>query len=178
MILICECIVLNWLSELNPIEIGLGFLLGIVGSIIFAITSEKIKSENITSQHKKIIGSYIRYWEDKAIVPEDTLFSKAILKQVKENYFEIEVHTFLEYGTNNLSAGKKYTTENIEIWTGAITMDSLRNGTVVWEQRNPSNGNNGFKRIILEKDFSGITLVGEKDGGFGIEKFTEKINVS
>ena len=57
-------------------------------------------------------------------------------------------------------------------------MDSLRNGTIVWEQRNPINGNNGFKRIIIEKEFDGITLVGEKDGGFGIEKFTEKIKIS
>lgn len=166
--------ILDWLSELNPIEIGLGFLLGIIGSIIFAITYEKIKSKNITSRHKKIIGTYIRYWENKTILPEDVLFSKAMIKQIKENNFEIEVHTFLEYGENNLSAGKKYKSENIEIWTGEITMDSLRNGTIVWEQRNPINGNNGFKRIIIEKEFNGITLVGEKDGGFGIEKFTKK----
>jgi len=53
-------------------------------------------------------------------------------------------------------------------------MDTLRNGIIVWEQRNPINGNNGFKRIIVEKDFTGITLVGEKEGGFGLEKFPTK----
>ena len=49
-------------------------------------------------------------------------------------------------------------------------MDSVRNGIIIWEYKHPERliGVNGFKRIIIDKDFNGISLIGES--GYGVEK--------
>jgi len=88
MILLSECLMWRWISELNPIEIGLGFMLGIVGSGVFAVIYERIKSNKITSRYKKIDGVYIRYWKENKVKGENKIFAKAILKQIIENRFE------------------------------------------------------------------------------------------
>lgn len=162
-------------AQLNSIEILLGCLLGILGSFVYAKTTERIRSQRITNRYKKIEGVYLRFWEENGSREKEKIFVTAELKQIVESQFEIVVRTLLHYGITNPCAGLPYSSENIEIWSGEIIMDSLRNGTVVWNQKNPANGNNGFKRIIIETNYSGMTLIGEKDGGFGVEKFTSKI---
>lgn len=54
----------DWVNELNPIEIFLGFILGIIASIVYDFSSEVIKSWKRTNRFKLLNGKYIRYWKE------------------------------------------------------------------------------------------------------------------
>lgn len=166
----------KWLCELNPIETAIGFLVGILTSYVYAITTERIRSRKLTKKYSRLKGKYIRYWFEDKSKGDGKIFATAEITSCTENKLSFIVKTLLEYGKDNPSAGQPYKEESVEIWTGEITMDSLNNGTIVWEQRNPNNGNGGFKRIIFNQPLTRLTIVGEKDYGFDLEVFTEKVN--
>lgn len=105
------------------------------------------------------------------------IFSAAELCQITENKFNIEVKTFLHYGKGEGIDGTPFLQNEIQIWTGEVTMDSLYNGKIIWEQRNPPNGNTGYKQLLINKAFDGCTIVGEPGYGFFLEQFTEKIDI-
>lgn len=167
----------KWIYDLNPIEIAIGFLVGILTSYVYAITTERLRSQKLTEKYSELKGKYIRYWLEDKIKGDSKIFATAEIISCIENKLSIKVKTFLEYGEQNPSAGCPYKEDNIEIWTGEITMDSLRNGTIIWEQRNPNSGNGGFKRLIFNDTLNSLTIIGEKDFGFKLEIFTEKTNI-
>lgn len=166
----------KWFCELNPIEIVIGFLVGILTSYVYAVTTDKLRSNRLTKKYSTLAGRYVRYWKEDKVKGEGKVFVTADISSSFENKLLIEVRTLLEYGDGNPSAGIPYKEENIQVWTGEITMDSIRTGIMVWEQKRQNNGNSGFKRIIFNTSSAPLTIVGEKEFGFDVERFTEKIN--
>ncbi|MBI2281555.1 MAG: hypothetical protein HYU68_12835 [Bacteroidetes bacterium] len=164
----------NWFCQLNPFEIVLGFAIGIATSFAYAYMSNEIERRKLNNEFKPLEGKYIRYWLEGKIISNGKIFVTCELFHLNEKRFDIKVTTLLEYG-DKPSAGTPYLPESIEVWTGEVTMDSKRNGMIVWEQLQPVNGNNGFKRIIFSPNLQEITIVGEKDFGFKTERFTEKV---
>jgi len=167
---------LNYIvSSLNSNEVLISALVGIVtgliASFIFARTTKKIELNRLKKQFQPISGTFIRWWKDDKAKSDGRIAAEATIDYLVKNRLTIEVRTLINHGHN---AGTDYPQDQIERWTGEIVMDTVRSGTIVWEQRNPDNGNSGFKRIIVENDLNGITLVGEGDKGFGIERFTER----
>jgi len=161
----------DWIYSLNPLEVIIAAMVGIVtgllASKIFAKTTERNKRNRLDKKYKPLEGTYIRWFKEDKQTGEGRIHAKAHLKHyIGEYRLDIKVETFIN--------PKGYDLDNIQEWTGEVVMDTIRSGTVVWEQRKPDNGNNGFKRIIVEKNQDGITLVGEADQGFGVERFTEK----
>ena len=155
-------------SEMNPIEIivsGLfGALLGWLVSVVHARETAKINSKKLRIKFQPIAGQYIWQLEQNGRAT-DRIISKADIEYQADNKLIIELTTFIA-----LPGGHDFTPDEIQIWTGEIAMDSIRNGLIVWEYRKPERliGTNGFKRIIIDKDLNGISLVGES--GYGVEK--------
>jgi len=149
------------------IVVGIGT--GIVASLLFARSQAWKERRRLRIRYSPTSGSFIRWYKDDKIKGNNRVLARANIHYTDMSNLEIKVQTLI-----NTDDGKDYQTESIEEWTGEITMESPRNGYVVWEQRKPDNGNNGFKRIIVDKDLDGITLVGETDRGFGTERFTER----
>lgn len=170
----------NWINSLNPIEIlfaaTVGLLTALIASKIYANKSVKNKAKRLDKKYKPIEGTYIRWFQEDKQKGAGKIHAKAYLTHYDgENRLDIEVKTFMR--NDGTSTGRILSEP--QVWTGEIVMDTIRSGTVVWEQKIPASGNNGFKRIIVGKNQDGITLVGETDHGFGVEKFTEKeTNVS
>jgi hypothetical protein len=175
LILCCKDVAATTPDSINPLEIFIsaivGIITGVIASWIFAYRSKLIEKTKLRKQFEPIAGKFIRWWKDDKVT--NRVFVRAIVKYISDNKFSIEVHTYIYYGQDARN-GQDYESDHLESWTGEIVMDTLRSGTIVWEQTNPMNGNNGFKRIIVDKDLNGITLVGESESGFGVERFTER----
>jgi hypothetical protein len=171
-IILCTCNWTDWLTSLNPIELILGGLLGaFLGwfiSVIHARETERLKRKRLREKYSPITGHFICYFAPNG-QRTDRIISQAVIEYVVRNQLTIELTTLI-----NQTSGQDFTADQIQVWTGEITMDSVRNGIIVWEFRQPDHliGTNGFKRIIVDKDFNGISLVGES--GYGVEKMERK----
>lgn len=148
-----------------------GVLTGVIASWIFSYQSKLFENRKLKRHFEPIAGNFIRWWEDSKVKGNNRVFCRARIEYLTDNKLSIEVSTLIYHGRDT-NYGVDYTIEQIERWTGEMIMDTVRSGTVVWEQRSPNNGNNGFKRIIVDKDLKGFSLVGEV--GFGVERFTER----
>lgn len=161
----------DWAYSINPLELGLAIVFGImasyIASIIFAKRTTKREQKLFNKKFKPIEGTYIRWFNEDKTTGQERIHARAHLIHYKgENRLSIRVETFMR---------KDGTTRNpTHEWTGECIMDTNKSGSVVWEQRKPNERMNGFKRIIIGEDQESITLVGEQEHGFGIEKFTEK----
>ncbi len=170
----------NWFDSLIPalsnskeiiIGIIVGVLTGLIASIIFSWYSNHVKRKRLDKKYKPIEGTYIRWFKEDKQKGSNKIHAKAYLKHYHgENRLDIRVDTFMH--NDGTSTGRILS--DPQVWTGEIVMDTIRSDTVVWEQKIPTSGNNGFKRIIVGKNQDGITLVGEADKGFGVERFTDK----
>lgn len=161
----------DWLYSINPIEIGIAALVGIftglIASKIFANVTTRNKRKLLDKKFSSLEGTYIRWFEEDNSEGEGNIHAKVHLNHYEgENRLGIRVETFMRDNGTKLNPPQE--------WAGECVMDTIRSGTVVWEQRIPNNGNNGFKRIIIGKNKDSITLVGESEQGFGVERFTEK----
>jgi len=162
----------NWINSLNPIEIFFaaiaGLLTALIASKIYANKSAKNKAKRLDKKYKPIEGIYIRWFKEDKQIGKNQIHAKAYLKHYDgENRLDIRVETFMHV-SNGSQLNKPH------VWTGEIVMDTVRSGTVVWEQKIPNIGKNGFKRIIVGNNLDEITLVGESVHGYGVERFTEK----
>lgn len=167
--LLCYYSLTNWFTSMNPIEILIGgifgALLGWLVSIRHAQETEKIKSKKLRDKFSPIAGHFICQFIQKNGQKTDRIISKADIEYQDDNKLNIELTTLI-----NETSGLDFPPNQIQVWTGEITMESLRNGIIVWEYKLPIHlvGHNGFKRIIIDKDLNGISIVGET--GYGVEK--------
>lgn len=170
--LLCNCAWTEWLSSLNPIELFIGGLLGaFLGwfiSVIHARETEKLKKKKLQNKFEPIAGHFICYFVENGQTT-NRILSKADIDYQADNQLTIELTTLI-----NPTSGQDFPADQIQIWTGEMTMDSIRNGIIVWEYRQPNHliGINGFKRIIVDKDLTGISLVGET--GYGVEQMKRR----
>lgn len=169
-VLNCNFALTDWLTSLNPIGIIIGGLFGaILGwliSVIYARETDKLKRRKLKDMYSPIAGHFIRQFKQT-----DRIISTADIDYLNDNKLTIKLTTLI-----NKTSGQDFNSDQIQVWTGEITMDSIKSGFVVWEYRQPDQliGQNGFKRIIVDTDLQGITLVGETDHGYGVEKLKRK----
>ena len=168
MALLCNNSWSQWLTSLNPIELIIGGIFGaILGwliSIVHARETEKIKSKKLHNKFSPIAGHFICPFVQNG-QPTNRIISKADVEYQTDDKLTIELTTLI-----NGETGQGFSPEQIQVWTGEITMDSVRSGIIVWEFKQPTHliGYNGFKRLIVDKDVNGISIVGET--GYGVEK--------
>lgn len=140
-----------------------GGFIGYLATIYYARETDKIKSEKQKKDFEPIAGEY----------NDVNGYATAKMKYINDNKLKIEITTHLNYPSR-----EPFPQDEIQIWTGDISMDATTHGFVVWAYRKPDRliGTSGFKRIIIDEDLNGFTLVGEqgRDFSYGTERFKRK----
>lgn len=167
--LLCNGTWYGWFTSLNPIEIVISAIVGVLIALFVGLVHagyiQRANDKKLRDKFSPIAGRFTRYFKNS-----NRLLATAVIEYIDQNQLRIEVTTLI-----NINTGADFSLDEMEIWTGEITMDSQKSGFIVWEYRQPQRyidmSEKGFKRIIVDSDLNGITLVGAKEYGYGKESF-------
>ncbi|MFI5159063.1 MAG: hypothetical protein ACHQF4_09370 [Sphingobacteriales bacterium] len=130
-------------------ELVNGIVLGIVSSAFFAFLFHFLREYfYFKRRYGKFAGKF------KGYDLENHPLSNAIITHTAENRLEISV------------------THGHLTWIGEITMNSLRYGSIVFQYEDREARHFfGFKKVVAEKDFNTIYVIGDESKGYGTEVF-------
>lgn len=166
----CKCyrVVVSCNNEINISEILLSGLVGAIISLIvtlcWAKIQESIRKENVKSLYARIAGNFNGPNHEQT----KNLISSCVVTYIGEQKLNIVVTTYIDDQGNLLPK------DQIQSWSGDITMVEPTIGSLIWEYIAPKHllGRSGFKRIVVSKDFNSFKLIGDRSDGYGDEPFS------